>query len=59
MKRSKMMRQSKKKLVNRLVHLETVVECLQSDNKYMCSLIDELEAEVVETKVKAFDVLVR
>ena len=59
MKRSRMMRESKKPLVDRIYFLEKVVGGLQGDNAYMSSLIDELEAEVVETKVKAFDLMVK
>jgi chaperonin cofactor prefoldin len=59
MKRSKMLRQSNRSLVDRIEFLEKVLDSLQSDNEYMSARIDELESEVVETKVQAFDAIVR
>ena len=58
MKRSKMMRKSKRSLVDRMAYMEKVLDSLQSDNEYMSSLIDDLESEVISVKVAAFDRMV-
>ena len=59
MKRSKMLRMGKGMLCARIDYLQGVVGGLQGDNEYMSALIDELEADVVDLKVKAFDLMVR
>ena len=59
MKRTKMLKMGKGMLCDRIEYLQKVVGGLQGDNAYMSALIDELESDVVDLKVKAFDLMVK